>query len=78
MRLPFPEMFLAMAPSTQGGTGGPPGWTSLVYLGLMVVMLYFVMIRPQQKRQREQTALEPLRGRTAISMLLRSELKRAC
>jgi preprotein translocase subunit YajC len=50
-------MFLAMAPSTQGGQGGPPGWTSLVYLGIMVVMLYFVMIRPQQKRQREQTAL---------------------
>jgi preprotein translocase subunit YajC len=57
MRAPFTETILAMASSSQGGQGGPPGWTSLVYLGLMVVMLYFVMIRPQQKRQREQNEL---------------------
>jgi len=29
----------------------------LPYLGLMLVMLYFVMIRPQQKKQREQAQL---------------------
>ena len=58
MRVAFPDIFLALAPSPQQGQqGGPPGWTMLPYLGLMLVMLYFVMIRPQQKKQRQQTEL---------------------
>ena len=32
-------------------------WTNLVPLVLLVVVFYFAIMRPQQKRQREQTEL---------------------
>ena len=52
------SVFLAMGQPPQGGQqGGPPGWTMFPYLLIMLVMLYFVMIRPQQKKQKEQAAL---------------------
>jgi preprotein translocase subunit YajC len=44
----------ATAPANQQG---PQGWTSFIPLLLMVVMLYFIFIRPQTKKAREQAAL---------------------
>ena len=38
-------------------TTGGSGWTSLITTGLLVVMLvamYFLMIRPQKKREKEE------------------------
>lgn len=47
----FPT-FLAQAggASSQGGLFGNP----LVFMALMFVMMYFVLIRPQRQRQKEQ------------------------
>src|SRR3954470_2146111 len=47
--------FLAMSPPTQPGQPAPPFWTNLVPLVLLVVVFYFALIRPQQRKQREQT-----------------------
>jgi preprotein translocase subunit YajC len=58
MRVAFPNIFFAMGAAPQGGQqGGPPGWTMLPYLAIMLVVLYFLTIRPQQKKQREQAEL---------------------
>jgi preprotein translocase subunit YajC len=43
------------APATPGGAGGLGGF--LVPMLLIFVMMYFVMIRPQKKRQVEQQRL---------------------
>lgn len=34
--------------------GGSSSWPTLAMLGLMFVVMYFFMIRPQQKKQKEQ------------------------
>lgn len=46
-----------MAPPSQPGQPAPPIWTNLVPLILLVVVFYFALIRPQQKRQKQQTEL---------------------
>lgn len=38
-------------------TGGTNGVSTLLIMGLFVVVMYFVMIRPQKKRQKEEQAL---------------------
>jgi len=43
----------ADAPSPQ--PGGNPLMQSLLFIGVMFAILYFLMIRPQRKRQREHT-----------------------
>ena len=37
-----------------GGASGDPGFIGLLPIVLMFVLLYFLMIRPQMKRQKEQ------------------------
>jgi preprotein translocase subunit YajC len=46
---------IAYAQSAVGGTGG--GLMSFLPIVLMFVVLYFLMIRPQMKRQKEQKAM---------------------
>jgi len=46
-----------MGQPTQPGQQPPPFWTSLVPLVLLVVVFYFALIRPQQKKQKEQAQL---------------------
>ena len=48
---------LALAPPAQPGQPQAPFWTSLVPLGLLVVVFYFVLIRPQQKKAKQHAAL---------------------
>ena len=49
---------IAFAPApTQPGQEPPPVWTSMIPLMLLMVMLYFILIRPQQKKAREHTDL---------------------
>src|SRR5881396_4229851 len=48
---------LGLAPSAQPGQQQAPFWTSLVPLGLLVVVFYFVLIRPQQKKAKEHAQL---------------------
>ena len=49
------EAFAQAAPAAQGGTES--GLLSMLPLVLMFVVLYFVMIRPQMKRQKEHKAM---------------------
>jgi preprotein translocase subunit YajC len=41
-----------MGPSGSGGGGGSSGFTALVPLILMFAIFYFLLIRPQQKKQK--------------------------
>jgi len=50
--------FLAMGqPPTQPGQTAPPIWGQMVPLILLVVVFYFALIRPQQKKQKQQAEL---------------------
>jgi preprotein translocase subunit YajC len=49
------DAFAQAAPAAQGGTES--GLLSMLPLVLMFVVLYFVMIRPQMKRQNEHKAM---------------------
>lgn len=50
---------LAMAPAPAGGEGAAPqsGAFMFVWLGLMVALFYFMLIRPQKRREKERQAL---------------------
>lgn len=54
--------FLAMM-SPQGGEGGGGNmWMTFVMFGAIILIMYFLMIRPQQKRQKEhQKMLESIK-----------------
>ncbi len=52
-----PSVILALAPQPQPGQPSPPAWTSLVPLVLLIVVFYFILIRPQQKRAKQQAEL---------------------
>ncbi len=43
-------------PSGEGGEGGFD-WTILIFIGLIIGVFYFLMIRPQRKRQKEHEEL---------------------
>ena len=48
----------APAPAGAGGAPQPNFFNSqFIFLGLMVVIFYFILIRPQQKRAKEQRKL---------------------
>ena len=51
------EPLLALAPPAQPGQQAPPVWTSMVPLVLLVVVFYFALIRPQQKKTRDHAAM---------------------
>jgi preprotein translocase subunit YajC len=57
MNLISPQAFLALAPPAQPGQPAPPAWVNMVPLALLVVVFYFVLIRPQQKKAKEHAAL---------------------
>lgn len=57
MDLSIVKTMLALAPQTQPGQQPPPFWTSLVPLVLLVVVFYFALIRPQQKKSKEHAEL---------------------
>jgi len=46
-----------MGQPAQPGQQQPPFWTSLVPLVLLIVVFYFALIRPQQKKQKEHAQL---------------------
>ena len=45
----WPILFAAQP----GDAQGPPGWAMIPYIVFMFAILYLIMIRPQQKRQKE-------------------------
>ncbi|MEK7706506.1 MAG: preprotein translocase subunit YajC [Verrucomicrobiota bacterium] len=46
-----------MAPPAKPGQEAPPAWTSFVPLVLLIVVFYFILIRPQQKKAKEHAIL---------------------
>jgi preprotein translocase subunit YajC len=64
MQLPADLLFLALAPTPQqGGQAAAPSWMGFVPLALLLVIFYFLLIRPQQKKAREhQELLKTLRA----------------
>lgn len=52
MHLLTAPVFLAETPQPAGSLLGNP----LIMMGLMVVMFYFLLIRPQQRQRKEQAA----------------------
>jgi preprotein translocase subunit YajC len=48
---------LAFAPPSGPGQGQADAWTSLVPLILLMVVFYFVLIRPQQKKAKQHAEL---------------------
>ena len=57
MNLSTSNGLLALAPTPQPGQPAAPMWTSLVPLVLLVVVFYFALIRPQQKKSKEHGEL---------------------
>ena len=51
------QAFAQTAPAATGGAGAESTLFSLLPLVLMFVVLYFIMIRPQMKRQKEHKAM---------------------
>jgi preprotein translocase subunit YajC len=51
------DVMLALGAPAQPGQQQAPFWTSLVPLLLLVAVFYFALIRPQQKKQRDQAEL---------------------
>src|SRR5215467_8005388 len=49
--------FLAMGQPVQPGQPTPPMWTSMVIPMLLMVVFYFALIRPQQRKQKQQAEL---------------------
>jgi preprotein translocase subunit YajC len=47
-----------LASSDDGGGGGFAAVAQLAFFGLIFVAMYFLLIRPQRKRQRESAALQ--------------------
>lgn len=41
-----------------GNAGGLAGYSSLIFLVLMFVVLYFILIRPQKKKEKETKAMQ--------------------
>ena len=57
MRLIDEQVLLALAPPAQPGQAAPPAWVNMVPLALLVVVFYFALIRPQQKKAKEHANL---------------------
>ena len=47
---------LLMAPTPTDGSQ-PPAWVQLLPLAILFALMYFVLLRPQMKRQKEQEKL---------------------
>ena len=57
MNLIGPYILLALSPPAQPGQPAPPAWVNMVPLALLVVVFYFALIRPQQKKAKDHAAL---------------------
>ena len=51
------HLFLAQAPSATPAGAPFSGATTFIWMGAMIVIMYYVMIRPQSKRQKEHQRL---------------------
>ena len=49
--------FLLLAPPAAGGNGGSSMVSTLIMFGMIFVIFYFMILRPQQKRAKERTQM---------------------
>ena len=49
--------FLLFAPPAAGGSGGSSMVSTLIMFGMIFVIFYFMILRPQQKRAKERTKM---------------------
>jgi preprotein translocase subunit YajC len=55
-------LLMAQSPGTDPGSGGQSMMSMFIMIAFVIAIMYFFMIRPQQKRQKEhQTMLESIR-----------------
>lgn len=63
MSAPFAVLFAQVTNTISDATaasdattpsGGPPGWTMFVYMGIIMAIVYFAMIRPQTQAKKQQ------------------------
>ena len=47
------DLFIASAYAQEAGAQEGNPWFSLIFMGLIIVLFYFLLIRPQTKRQKE-------------------------
>lgn len=47
------DAFAEQAPAAAAGAAAPPGFESMFFVLALFVVFYFMMIRPQMKRQKE-------------------------
>ena len=52
----FAQEAPVQTPGAAGQAGAPPAWTNLIMIGGMILLMWFFMIRPQVKRQKEHKA----------------------
>jgi len=57
MDLNWTQAILALAPPAKSGESQAPAWTQFFPLVLLVVVFYFILIRPQQKKAKEHAAM---------------------
>jgi len=57
MQLMNLSVIQAMGTPPQPGQQSPPFWTSLVPIALLIVVFYLALIRPQQKKAKQQAEL---------------------
>jgi preprotein translocase subunit YajC len=53
----FHMVFISNAYAQGAGAGGDPGYTSILFMVVIFVVFYFLLIRPQTKRQKEHKAM---------------------
>lgn len=53
----YSQAILALAPPAQPGQPQAAPWTGLVFMLPILVIMYLVMIRPQQKKQKEHAEM---------------------
>src|ERR1041385_4464859 len=53
----FPAMLLFLAQASPAPTAPGPGFGGFIPLILIVIMMYFVLLRPQMRRQKDQQRL---------------------
>ncbi len=51
------EILLAFGAQQQGGGAGNSMFTTFIFMGLLVLIFYFMIMRPQQKRAKERAKL---------------------
>ena len=48
---------ISIGASAAGGQPPGPGWEQFIFLGIFVLIFYFLLFRPQNKRRKEHQAL---------------------